>query len=117
VNPGGRSWNGNPSRKPQPLGEIHFLPLEEIHPPNFLSQKINMLLIHENFNPPKLKCPKCQPETKPLPTPKFLLIPRPETNSSPPEKMAFPKKKRKTSLFATHFSGGKITAISFKDWY
>ena len=71
---------------------------------NFLSQKKRHGFDTRKFQPPKIEVSKMPPETNPLPTPKFLLIPLPETNSSPPENMGFsPKKKRKTSPFATHF--------------
>ena len=59
----------------EPWG-IHFLPLEEIHPPNFLSsRKLTCFDTRKISTPQKLKCPKCQPFQRSLSQlQKFLLV-------------------------------------------
>lgn len=67
----------------EPWG-IHFLPLEEIHPPNFLSsRKLTCFDTRKISTPQKLKCPKCQPFQRSLSQLQrvFCLFFLPETNS------------------------------------
>lgn len=121
VNPGGAimEWKS----QPQTLADLErsiFCHWRKSIPRTFFRRKLTCFDTWK-FQPPKIKVSKMPAfSTKPLPTPNsFCWFFLPETNSFATWKYGgfSKKKKRKTSPFATDFSGGKITAISFKDWY
>ena len=125
---GGRSWKrnspkltmeipaANPSGFGDPFSAIGGNPSPELS----FAEKTTWFWYTENFNPPKLKCPKCHLFNEASPNSKsFCWFFLPETNSLPPENMGFFPKKRKGKPLPLPpiFARGRMIAISFKDWY